>query len=56
MLQANFRESDAFSISGRGQPEDDARPKLSPDSKSLLSGISNDVSSVSKNFWECCGQ
>ena len=41
MLQANFSESDAFSISGRGQTEDDARPKLSPDSKSLLSGISN---------------
>ena len=38
-----------FQLSGRGKAEDDARPNFSPDSKSLLLGLSNGVSFVS-NF------
>ena len=41
-----------FQWSGRGQAEDDARPNFSPDSKSLLLGLSNGVSFVSEFTWE----
>ena len=41
-----------FQWSGRGQAEDDARPNFSPDSKSLLLGLSNGVSFVSEFLWE----
>ena len=41
-----------FQLSGRGKAEGDARPILSPDSKSLLLGLSNGVSFNSELFLE----
>ena len=41
-----------FQSSGHGHPQDDARPNFFPDSKSLILGLSNDVSFVSESFWE----
>ena len=41
-----------FQSTGRGHPQDDARYSFSPYSKSLILGLSNDVSFVSESFWE----
>ena len=41
-----------FQSTGRGHPQDDARSSFSPYSKSLILGLSNDVSFVSESFWE----
>ena len=39
-----------FQLRGYGHLQDDARPNFFPDSKSLISGFSNDVSFVSEFF------
>ena len=36
-----------FQLRGRGHPQDDAKPNFIPDSKSLLRGLSNEVSFAS---------
>ena len=41
-----------FPLSGLVQAESDARPNFTPDSKSLLLGLSNCVSFVSEFVWE----
>ena len=40
-----------FQLRGRGQPQNDAMPNIFPDYKSLLLGLSNEVSFVSRL---CC--
>ena len=39
-----------FQLKGYGHLQDDARPNFFPDSKSLILGLSNDVSFVSESF------
>ena len=41
-----------FCLGGRGQLQDNATPSFSPDSKSSILGLSNEVSSVSRFFWK----
>ena len=41
-----------FQLRGRGHPQNDATPNIFPDSKSLLLGLSNEVSFVSEIFWK----
>ena len=41
-----------FQSSGHGHLQDDARPNFFPDSKSLILGLSNDVSFVSESLRE----
>ena len=43
-----------FQLRGRGQPQNDAMPNIFPDSKSLLLGLSNEVSFVSELLWDGC--
>ena len=43
-----------FQLRGRGHPQNDARPNIFPDSKSLLLGLSNEVSFVSELLWDGC--
>ena len=38
-----------FQLRGRGHPQNDATPNIFPDSKSLLLGLSNEVSFGSLN-------
>ena len=38
----------------RGHPQKDATPNIFPDSKSLLLGLSNEVSFVSELLWDGC--
>ena len=40
-----------FQLRGRGHPQNDATPNIFSDSKSLLLGLSNEVSFVSKLFF-----
>ena len=39
-------------LRGRGHPKNDATPNIFPDSKSLLLGLSNEVSFVSEIYWK----
>ena len=39
-----------FQLRGYGHLQDDARPNFFPDSKSLILGLSNDVSFVSESY------
>ena len=41
-----------FQLRGPGHSQGDATPNFFPDSKSLLLGLSNEVSFVSGFFWE----
>ena len=41
-----------FQSTGRGHPQDDARSSFSPYSKSLILGLSNDVSFVPEILWK----
>ena len=41
-----------FQLDGRGNPLDGAMPSFIADSNSFMLGISNEVSFVSKFFWE----
>ena len=41
-----------FQSDGPGHPQNDATPSFFPDSKSSISGLSNEVSFVSEFFWE----
>ena len=41
-----------FQSSGHGHPQDDARPNFFPNSKSLILGLSNDISFVSESSWK----
>ena len=41
-----------FQLRGRGHPQNDATPNIFPDSKSLLLGLSNEVSFVPKIYWK----
>ena len=41
-----------FQLRGRGHPQNDAMPNIFPDSKSLLLGLSNEVSFVSEIYWK----
>ena len=43
-----------FQLRGRGHPQNDATPNIFPDSKSLLLGLSNEVSFVSELLWDGC--
>ena len=43
-----------FQLRGRGHPQNDASPNIFPDSKSLLLGLSNEVSFVSEPLWDGC--
>ena len=45
-----------FQLSGHGQAEDNARPNFSPDSKSLLLGLSNGISSICFRFFGGMGK
>ena len=40
-----------FQLRGPGHPQNDAMPNIFPDSKSLLLGLSNEVSFVSEIYW-----
>ena len=42
-----------FQLRGRGHSQNDATPNIFPDSKSLLLGLSNEVSFVSEIYWKC---
>ena len=42
-----------FQLRGHGHPQNDATPNIFPDSKSLLLGLSNEVSFVSEIYWKC---
>ena len=42
-----------FQLRGCGHPQNDAMPNIFPDSKSLLLGLSNEVSFVSEIYWKC---
>ena len=39
-----------FQLRGRGHPQNDAMPNISPDSKSSILGLSNEISFESKFF------
>ena len=41
-----------FQLRGCGHPQNDATPNIFPDSKSLLLGISNEVSFVPEILWK----
>ena len=41
-----------FQLRGRGHPQNDAMPNIFPDSKSLLLGLSNEVSFLSEICWK----
>ena len=41
-----------FQLREHGHPQDNATPSFFPDSKSFILGLSNEVSFVSKFFWE----
>ena len=41
-----------FQLRGRGHPQNDALPNIFPDSKSLLLGLSNEMSFVSEIYWK----
>ena len=41
-----------FQLRGRGHPQNDATPNIFPDSKRMLSGLSNEVSFVSEIIWK----
>ena len=41
-----------FQLRGRGHPQNDATPNIFPDSKSLLLGLSNEVSFLSVILWD----
>ena len=41
-----------FQLRGQGHPQNDATPNIFPDSKSLLLGLSNEVSFVSEIYWK----
>ena len=43
-----------FQLKGCGHPQNDATPNIFPDSKSLLLGLSNEVSFVSELNWDGC--
>ena len=43
-----------FQLRGHGHPQNDATPNIFPDSKSLLLGLSNEVSFVSELLWDGC--
>ena len=43
-----------FQLRVWGHPQIDAMPNIFPDSKSLLSGLSNEVSYVSEIYWKGC--
>ena len=42
-----------FQLGGHDHPQNDATPSIFPDSKSLLLGLSNEVSFVSEIYWKC---
>ena len=41
-----------FQLRWLGHPQNDAMPNIFPDSKSLLLGLSNEVSFVSEIYWK----
>ena len=41
-----------FQLRGHGHPQDDALPNFFPDSKSSISGLLNQVSFATENFWK----
>ena len=41
-----------FQLRGHGYPKNDATPNTFPDSKSLLLGLSNEVSFVTEIYWK----
>ena len=41
-----------FPLRGHGHPQNDAMSNIFPDSKSLLLGLSNEVSFVSEIYWK----
>ena len=41
-----------FQLRRRGHPQNDAMSNIFPDSKSLLLGLSNEVSFVSEIYWK----
>ena len=41
-----------FQLRGRGHPQNDATPNIFPDSKSLLLGLTNEVSFVPEILWK----
>ena len=41
-----------FQLRGRGHPQNDAPPNIFPDSKSLILGLSNEVSFISEIYWK----
>ena len=43
-----------FQFLGRGHPQNDATPNIFPDYKSLILGLSNEVSFVSELLWDGC--
>ena len=41
-----------FQLRGHGYPQDDARSNFSPDSKSSVLGLSNELSFAFELFWD----